>query len=70
MSGVVERRLAVRLSRRMLSTSEALLLSVNVAGSEPASVICTLAAECRSFVLWLALHCVGRMLVGAVRRDP
>ena len=29
--------------------SEALLLSGNIAGGEPASVICTLAAKCRSF---------------------
>ena len=56
--------------------SEALLLSGNVAGSEPANVICTLAAECRSFVLWWERHCAGRMLVRsawkvhAVRRDP
>ena len=48
---------------------EALLRSGNVAGSEPASVICTLAAECRS-------SAYGEMLVRAawkvraVRRDP
>ena len=45
--------------------SEALLLSGSVAGSEPASVIFTLAAECRSFVLWSERHCAGRMLVHA-----
>ena len=56
--------------------SEALLLSGNVAGSEPGSVICTLAAECRSFVLCSERRCAGRMLVRAawkvhaVRRDP
>ena len=56
--------------------TEALLLSGNVAGSEPASIICTLAAECRSFVQWSECHCAGRMLaraawkVCAVRRDP
>ena len=43
-----------------------LLLSGNVAGSEPASVICTLAAVCRSFVQWSAERdCAGRMLVPA-----
>ena len=52
-----------------------LLLSGNVAGSEPASVICTLAAVCRSFVQWSERDCAGRMLVRAawkvcaVRRD-
>ena len=43
--------------------SEALLRSHNVAGSEPASVICTLAAVCRPFVLWSERHCAGRMIV-------
>ena len=55
--------------------NEALLLSASVAGSEPASDICKLAAECRSFILWSVRHCAGRMLVHAwkvraVRRDP
>ena len=43
--------------------SEALLISGKVAGREPASVICTLDAECRSFILWSELHCAGRMFV-------
>ena len=61
---------------RQPGPSEALLLSGNVAGSEPTSVICTLPAECRSFVQWSERHCAGRMLVRAawkvraVRRDP
>ena len=46
--------------------SEALLLYGNEAGSDPASVICTLAAECRSFVPWSERHCADRMLVRAV----
>ena len=38
---------------------EAMFLSDNVSGS----VICTLAAECRSFVLWSERQYAGRMLV-------
>ena len=36
--------------------SEALLLSGNVTGSEPASCICVLAAECRSDCVQAGLH--------------